>query len=229
MGWAEWSGKEWGMAKRHGETFEGNGYVHCLDCGYGSMGVYKVKSCPISHFNICILSYINYISIKQKTKWSIHLTSSSDCSSICLPLLHFSGPSNGYTLELAITWNSTHSGISNLTPSFYSHNLLFQLTHFLILKISNFQSLQSLGPMIQTFCNFSNFVIMLNNSLHNPMWGHRYSVKTPHWTLCIWWHYYLFWDLIYFLWKLKSIVHYFHHFYYFHISWVLFYSKISYP
>lgn len=54
------------MAKRHGETFEGNECVHYLDCGDGSMGVHKAKSYPVSHCNICILSYINYISIQLK-------------------------------------------------------------------------------------------------------------------------------------------------------------------
>lgn len=38
------------------------------DCGVVSTGVYKVKSYPISQFNICILSYIDYISIELKTK-----------------------------------------------------------------------------------------------------------------------------------------------------------------
>jgi len=42
--------RDGGIKKKYKETFRDDGYVHCLDCGDGFMGVYKWQS-----LSYCIL------------------------------------------------------------------------------------------------------------------------------------------------------------------------------
>lgn len=65
------------IIEEHMGTFEGDGYVYDLDCGYHFMGIYIRQSLlNLYTVNMCGLMHINYTSVKlfQKISCPVFLT-----------------------------------------------------------------------------------------------------------------------------------------------------------